>query len=236
MGKAAVDLPDPMQQPPPAGTTSTDDLLAQLAGEEIDRLLAEADGLPMAPHLAPAGHAPAHAPAPVLETHAPVELPATLPPAARPAATGLVFDEPSPAPAPVAEDLISAPAFEAAPPHTATPRQAQITPEVGEELDALFTAAVAKDLADEADLAARTAAERASLTGQAAPSPSGNAASVAVPAQDPRVPLVLRPLEWINAPLEYVPESVRDVIGKIAIVTLINAAAVIAYVMLFRPR
>ncbi len=41
MGKAAVDLPDPMQQPPPAGRTSTDDLLAQLAGEEIDRLLAE---------------------------------------------------------------------------------------------------------------------------------------------------------------------------------------------------
>jgi hypothetical protein len=107
---------------------------------------------------------------------------------------------------------------------------------VGEELDALFSAAVARDLADEADLAARTAAERASLTGQAAPAPSGTAAKVPVPAEDSRLPLVLRPLEWINAPLESLPESVRDVIGKIAIVTLINAAAVIAYVMLFRPR
>src|SRR5205085_7155067 len=43
MGQAAVDLPDPLESPPPAANTSTDDLLAQLAGDEIDRLLAEAE-------------------------------------------------------------------------------------------------------------------------------------------------------------------------------------------------
>ncbi len=42
MGQALVDLSDPMDAPPPT-LTGTDDLLAQLAGEEIDRLLAEVD-------------------------------------------------------------------------------------------------------------------------------------------------------------------------------------------------
>src|SRR4051794_28186908 len=59
MGKAAVDLPDPLQQSSDGGRhkplTSTDELLAQLAGEEIDRLLAEVDdGLPAAAASSPA--------------------------------------------------------------------------------------------------------------------------------------------------------------------------------------
>ena len=50
MGQATVDLPDQPDPaaveaaaPPPTSLSSADDLLAQLAGEEIDRLLAEAD-------------------------------------------------------------------------------------------------------------------------------------------------------------------------------------------------
>ena len=47
MGQATIDLPDPTQLPPdgaaPAAANSADDLLSQLAGDEIDRLLAEAD-------------------------------------------------------------------------------------------------------------------------------------------------------------------------------------------------
>ena len=38
-----VDLPDPLHNDAPAAGPGVDDLLAQLAGEEIDRLLAEAD-------------------------------------------------------------------------------------------------------------------------------------------------------------------------------------------------
>ena len=37
MGKAALDLPDPLQAAPGEARTSADDLLAQLAGDEIDR-------------------------------------------------------------------------------------------------------------------------------------------------------------------------------------------------------
>src|SRR5437763_393337 len=43
MGQAAIDLPDPLQNSARLAGPSADDLLAQLAGEEIDRLLAEAD-------------------------------------------------------------------------------------------------------------------------------------------------------------------------------------------------
>src|SRR5690348_6285231 len=42
MGKATADLPDPLTASEGPGNAGTDDLLAQLAGEEIDRLLAEA--------------------------------------------------------------------------------------------------------------------------------------------------------------------------------------------------
>src|SRR5438874_5076067 len=72
MGQSAIDLPDPLEQPSrpgrsgaaasraPATTldknfSNADDLLSQLASEEIDRLLAEAEsGLPAAPVTAPA--------------------------------------------------------------------------------------------------------------------------------------------------------------------------------------
>ena len=45
MGQAVADLPDPLSAAP-VSSASTDDLLAQLAGEEIERLLAEADEPP----------------------------------------------------------------------------------------------------------------------------------------------------------------------------------------------
>src|SRR4051812_28387317 len=43
MGQAALDLPDPLQNHAKIGGPRADDLLAPLAGEEIDRLLAEAE-------------------------------------------------------------------------------------------------------------------------------------------------------------------------------------------------
>src|SRR3954466_10769039 len=44
MARTAVDLPDPQQTPADGGANNADDLLAQLAGEEVDRLLSEAEG------------------------------------------------------------------------------------------------------------------------------------------------------------------------------------------------
>ncbi|HEV7302510.1 MAG TPA: hypothetical protein VGN72_24440 [Tepidisphaeraceae bacterium] len=71
---------------------------------------------------------------------------------------------------------------------------------------------------------------------------AGLATSVATASEPPTsaaddeapLPLILRPLEWLNAPLAAAPDSFRDLLGKAAIVTFVNAAAVLAYVMLFR--
>ena len=48
------------------------------------------------------------------------------------------------------------------------------------------------------------------------------------------LPLIFRPLEWLSAPLDACPDVVREAIGKIAIVTMVNAFAVMAYVLIFR--
>ena len=223
MGKAALDLPDPMQSPPPGTQTSTDDLLAQLAGEEIDRLLSEADGSEPAPAAAK--------PAPT-----PLEFPPD-PTSAAPAGNGAVNIDPG-APAPPLPEL-----------------------DVTAELDELFSSAIAKDkTADEAagasdatavargpvaspeDLpAGTTAAERAGLSTPVADTAKaeGAADAAAHPLADVAdlnrpLPAYLRPLEWLNAPLASSPPSIRDLIGKAAIITLFNAAAILVYVMLFR--
>jgi len=53
--------------------------------------------------------------------------------------------------------------------------------------------------------------------------------------QDPDyVPIYLKPLVWINAPLGACPAIVRQMLGNAGIVTLVNALAILTYVCLFR--
>ena len=227
MGKAALDLPDPLQAPPEGAKTSTDELLAQLAGDEIDRLLAEADAAQPPNSRAPFHVAPPTTPGISEESY-------VAPEAALRAAP--VDPEPqpreSPSPSPTAAD-------------------------VSAEMDALFSAAVARDdaadaaggaVADDAAASAvtgaaaeaeleTTAAERAGLQARLAPSNADAMPPEAAPeadADDAPLPLYLRPLEWLNAPLALLPESVRDLVGKIAILTLLNAAAILTYVLVVR--
>src|SRR5688500_20197958 len=50
MARTAVELPDPLENAGGGGgANSADDLLAQLAGDEVDRLLSEADATPPDP-------------------------------------------------------------------------------------------------------------------------------------------------------------------------------------------
>lgn len=48
------------------------------------------------------------------------------------------------------------------------------------------------------------------------------------------LPFYLKPLEWLNAPLHFLSERMREALGKVAIVTLVNAIAVLLYAILFR--
>jgi hypothetical protein len=52
--------------------------------------------------------------------------------------------------------------------------------------------------------------------------------------QDDPEPLLLRVLEWINAPFANLSDRVRQAIGKVAIATMVNAVGVLAYVLIFR--
>ena len=51
---------------------------------------------------------------------------------------------------------------------------------------------------------------------------------------DEPLPLLLRPLEWINAPLAQCSDITRERVGKIAILTTVNALAILAYVAFIR--
>ena len=249
MGQAAVDLPDPMQ--PPVSAAGTDELLAQLAGEEIDRLLAEADAERPAEQKAGAALPAAQAPSMPQESVPPAvqqqaaqaaaaadaELSSELdnlfaeltinqsaPPAAAPqaAAPATIAPVPNETPAPSAEAQSAAPpapVAEAAPIHP-----------VEEEL----RATEAMERAGRAAAAAEAQGQPQSQT--ESPPPAKQDAALAMLASESAapLPLFLRPLEWLSAPLDAFPEGVRDVIGKVAILTAVNAISVIVYVLAFR--
>jgi hypothetical protein len=51
---------------------------------------------------------------------------------------------------------------------------------------------------------------------------------------EPSTPFLVRLLEWMNAPLAGVSAGMREVMGKIAIITTLNAIGVVVYVLFFR--
>jgi hypothetical protein len=180
MGQVAVGQPYPQEKPVSAAQVpSADDLLAQLAGDEIDRLLAESDSGGAAPDVA--------APAPEPVAAAAVE-PAPV--------------EPAPAP----------PAVEA--PALITGR-VTAAEEIAKELDEAQSPSVIK--ADPHDAATQLAMQSPQLPKFADP-----------------IPFYLKPLAWLSSPLDYCPEEFRELAGKVAIVTMVNAIAVLGYVIMFR--
>ena len=228
-----VDLPDPMEGRPAPGAAGADDLLDQLAGDEIDRLLAGVDVDP--PAAAPVRGRGDPAPAPP-ERHA-------ADPAAT-AATPLIESEvitrtprlADPSPAPM-ERLLARFDAPAAPEGLPEPPS--------------FDAVVARDDA-ETSLAERGALGQADADEFAAVEGGDGAmagdepfdaedaeaeAAAAAPAEDEveaePLPAYLRPLEWLNAPLDALPGSAREAVGKVAILALVNALAVLLYVLIF---
>lgn len=205
MGQAAVDLPDPLNAPPPAdaAVVNTDDLLAQMAGEEIDRLLAEQDG--------ERPPKPAPAPAP----------PKTAPNSAAPSAPTVSPDKAKPT---VAEGLSNvlgalAPAADVAPDPVAKLAAPAAPSSNGKTTAELLDEELAAD-------EARAALSSAKLKDK----PDAAEAESSSPA-----PLPLRVLAWVSAPLDACPDHVREAIGKVAILTTVNAIAVLVYVVFFRP-
>lgn len=237
MGKAALDLPEPVEATSAAPENAgTDDLLAQLAGQEIDRLLADAD-VPREGAAAPASaestpatkietpvadpkSAPVQvAPAPVQAAPAPVQTASRLssrdpePPAAPTSA-------PSPAPAPQKSLL----------PDLDAPRAEQAIGDIIGTLD--------PELEEATREPAETApTERAALDAALGPAAATLAAddlTTGSEDDDAPLPFYLQPIEWLNACFDALPEALLEAAGKIAILTMVNAVAVLLYVLFFR--
>ena len=193
MGQAAVDLPDSLS-PPPASAASTDDLLAQMAGEEIDRLLAEQDGeQPAKP--APAPPAPSALPSAAAETP-------------KPAASQL-------------DGFLGGLATESGPDPVAELAGASRSSAAGTSHDSNRPDPLGEDDAS---------AERGALQATA----GARASAAQVSTSESGASLPVRVLAWINSPLDSCPDPVREAIGKVAILTAVNAVAVLVYVLFFR--
>jgi hypothetical protein len=250
MGQATVDLPDPMQSPAAPATAGTDDLLAQLAGDEIERLLAETET--ERPGAAPSAAAPVDAAAAsrtAREAIAPEPLPAS--PAAAVNASGspiapdakanltTQLDElfeslngaaPAPAASAAAAPALSAPAAVPEPPAAAPAPAARASDGPAKPIDTGSSSAELKALGEPiaATDSAAVAADVAALVEKIADTPESD--------EDARPSLLVRLLEFINSPLSSCSDPVRQAVGKIAIATLLNAIAVLVYTLVFRHR
>jgi hypothetical protein len=198
MGQAAINLPDPLAKPL-ASSVSADDLLSQLAGEEIDRLLAaQDDAAPVAEEgkdfvkvFGPDGVRQASLP-PKSSNNDERTAPATQPLNEHATERTTVTEEQPPV---VTAEPVTA------------PEDSSTSPAERSALDGVAELLEEQSRGDGAD-------QSESLPRSA--------------------PLYVKPLEWINAPLLLLPESAREIIGKIAILTFVNAIAVLVYVLVFR--
>lgn len=275
MGQADTSLPDPLTnpQPSPAGT---DDLLSQLAGDEIDRLLAEAEVAPPAR----ANELDSElAAAPIPRANTPYAGDAALEAlnavqkeadaiaqdvrdlaSASPDDDNLSKGQPSTATPveeaatepiePVQATSSSAEKLQttAAPASSADP-SGEKKDSIASELDSLFAELTTSPASPPAEVQsspdvvtpepemASGEAERSALR-ESEPELAELAQNIAaklviLPEAEP-LPLYLRPIAWLSAPLDGASDKIRDALGKVAIVTLVNAAALILYVLIFR--
>jgi hypothetical protein len=269
MGQATVDLPDPLDAPPPSSLSGTDDLLAQLAGDEIDRLLAEADFEQRAAALAntPAGPAAAQSTNPTPCSDSTAVAPASDSTVAADQTAIASADAAIAASAPGDDELDAllsrleedAPKFLASTPPEAKALASAASAESEKSLvdrvpEVLAQFPAPPTTADETP-AAPAAAAVALAQAPAAPDASDGVMSAAerdalkideladdeTAASDKseavgpgRLAPLIKLLELLNAPLSFVPDALRDTLGKVAIVTLVNSIAVLIYVLFVR--
>jgi hypothetical protein len=215
MGKPTTDLPDSIDPGPAASAEKVDDLLAQMAGEEIDRLLSEADD----PRLGATIVDPPAPPRPAAKPAAPIDdeiskqlsdLFADADPVSLPAAPASIQS------APLAGTVF-------------TPADRQTPPPAAAIVEYDAAGLDGPILPD----ASTTPEERAALAPQPDDEDQLNL-HVGQEDQAEGSAAYLKPLQWMNTPTEACPDRLRDLIGKIALLTLFNATAVLIYVFFRR--
>jgi hypothetical protein len=247
MGQAGVELADPLQSPPPPQAAGADDLLAQMAGAEIDRLLAEAEAdiaplekpqsadeaaMALAFGAAAVETAPPTDSKPTTEETLAGELDTLL--------TSLTSAREPKADAPVAPEQQQ---IDEPPPAVSAAETAALLP--GADQSLATSADVALEATEETSAAERQALHDAAASAPIATEEAVDNAVAAVAeavtadpepeaTEDGSLPLWLRPLEWLNVPIADCSDLVREFIGKAAILTVVNALALIVYVRFIR--
>lgn len=219
------DLPDPLDSTPTSASANPDDLLAQMADEAINKLMAEAekDDLPVrTPPRAPVQAVPE----PIAEVPAPPE-----PPPAAPSIESTL--EAAVAQAKQASEPIDLPLDDS--PHIESPRTE--SPQSDSPLTSPPSPQAADVSEDSIALLGTTDDVVLPTEEHAVPSSAPDVkALLAEPVHHDHAgaSVVLLPLRIVNAPFAVLGDRVRNAVGQIAIVTLINALAVLAYVLIFR--
>lgn len=122
----------------------------------------------------------------------------------------------------------------------ASPGEASAAPVTADLTNAAAPAATTDPTTDPvSDEPAASAAERSALN---LPALSEDASAADAEAEErTAIDAPLAPLPWfirllatLNAPLDACPDAVRDAVGKVALLTLFNAAAILVYVLFFR--
>jgi hypothetical protein len=206
MGNSAADLPDLLHpvgpvggiagSPAPKEAAAADEIISQMADEQIDRLMAAEGG----PAGAKAGSAVAdQSPsAQIMAAAAAVMGPAGSSPLEAKAGEGAVAGG-----------------------QAAMAEAASAAVEEGQKK-------VAPDPAvQELKQVAESVAGRGTMRGTV-----GSGARSLSQKQAP--PWLVKSLEWINSPMRDCSEELRQGIGKVALLTIFNAAAVLVYVLIFR--
>jgi len=209
---------------------ASDELLSKMAGAEIDRLLAEteADRAKAAPSAAASTPTTDSSPQPPSAVAAEDSaLAAQLDDLIQ----GLEPDGTKPPVAPAIGDVVGAAEAKPAPPaaSVAEPAMPPAEPTSAPAAEADRIEKLAAELeVDKPPAAAPAPAPPAE------PSVEPLAAEAPAAKQEPGIPLLLRPLIWINAPLAGCSDGARALIGKAAIVTIVNATAILLYTVLVK--
>ncbi|HZZ44903.1 MAG TPA: hypothetical protein VFE58_18340 [Tepidisphaeraceae bacterium] len=233
-----TELPDPLEKPA-ANAGGTDDLLSQLAGDEIDRMLAEAEVESAA--------------APKVEHVEGLETPAEVAPVVEETTAATSAEDPALAAQlnevfnelqkPIEENSTAAasetPTADATAP--VAPGASELDTQLEKLAQELLPTAAPEEAMTTVDAPVAEAApvveaknERAALLAESA---EGTIAEEGLEQTEAGpVPWYVKPLIWINAPFASFSEQAMDLMGKVALATLLFSITVLAFVVMTRHR
>lgn len=232
------DFPDPLDDAARARPGDTDELISRLADEAIDRMIAEDESAEKSPGGTESRRVKRVDAADAAVFRPPVEAIFSEPALQR------LFEEGNAFVAPDLPRSDTKPLYRPAEPQEPDPETVAAAASLNVLLQPTVSsaptptqeampAAVAEPDAP-LDSVTSTADRDAATVVVTPPAPAADVRALLADVPPAGVPVLLRPLEWLNWPFGQLPEGVRIALGQVGILTILNAAAVLAYVLLFR--